>query len=52
MHCLRSSIGESSFNCKLCRQRRTVPVRREADIHIHTISTTQVSLAKQRLSSR
>ena len=51
-HCLRSSIGESSFKSKRCRQRRiiqgTLPVRHEADIHIHTISTTQVSLAEER----
>ena len=38
-HCLRSSVAESSFQSKRCRQRRTIqgtlPSRREADIHIH-----------------
>ena len=51
-HCLRSLIRENSFNCKRCCQRRTIqgtlPARREADIHIHTISTMPVQHAEHR----
>ena len=43
-HCLRSEIRENRFNCKRCRRRRniqgTLPARREADIHTHSISAT------------
>ena len=49
---MRSSIAESSFQSKRCRQRRTIqgtlPSRREADIHIHTISTMHVQHAEHR----
>ena len=51
-HCLRSCIAKSSFNSKRCCQRRTIqgtlPARREADIHIHTISTMPVQHAEHR----
>ena len=51
-HCLRSLVREISFNCKRCRRRRniqgTLPARREADIHIHTISTMPLQHAEHR----
>ena len=49
---MRSCIAKSSFNSKRCCQRRTIqgtlPARREADIHIHTISTMPVQHAEHR----